>query len=315
VVLSFQTAQEISMDAFLAVSAESEFQPQLREYADSLLRQGNTRPDWCVIGLHSDAPVARGALWSVPDAAAPTDLVLIDADWGEPDFAGGKGLLAHVHELASTLGASQLQHHVDAPPGPPQYQENEAERIRLLLETEYELLRDGLRWLHRSPSEAEQGSEPRLDFRGLGEVGEDVFVEALAATYEGTRDSWLTRNIEERGLHDAARADFLDYRQMDHQPEWWELAYTDDGALAGVVMAARNPSSAVVAYVGVVPEQRGRGLAAQLVRRGTEQVAAGGATEVRGDCDSDNVAMVKAFRRAGFEQTARRRSYLRTLSV
>ena len=36
---------------------------------------------------------------------------------------------------------------------------------------------------------------------------------------------------------------------------------TADGALAGVIMAARNPSTAVIAFVGVVPEQRGRGLA------------------------------------------------------
>jgi ribosomal protein S18 acetylase RimI-like enzyme len=112
-----------------------------------------------------------------------------------------------------------------------------------------------------------------------------------------------------RGLIGAARSDFGDYREIDYLPEWWELAYTEDGAPAGVIMAARNPSSAVIAYVGVVPEQRGRGLAAQLVRRGTEQLVAGGAVEIRGDCDRDNPAMVKAFQRAGFEQFARRRSY------
>jgi GNAT superfamily N-acetyltransferase len=50
--------------------------------------------------------------------------------------------------------------------------------------------------------------------------------------------------------------------------------------------------AAVVVYVGVVPEQRGRGLAARLVRRGTEQLDQR-LGEVRGDCDRDNVAMVK----------------------
>jgi hypothetical protein len=30
---------------------------------------------------------------------------------------------------------------------------------------------------------------------------------------------------------------------------------------------------------------------------------------IRADCDRDNVAMVKAFQRAGYEQIARRRSY------
>jgi ribosomal protein S18 acetylase RimI-like enzyme len=147
----------------------------------------------------------------------------------------------------------------------------------------------------------------------LPEVGEDVFVEAMASTYEGTRDSWLSRNIEERGLLAAARADYTDYQGMDHLPGWWELAYAEDGALVGVMMAARNPSVAVIAYVGVVPEQRGRGLAQQLVRRGTELLVSSGATEIRGDCDRDNIGMVKAFERAGYDQFARRRTYHRAI--
>src|SRR5262249_27350512 len=127
-------------------------------------------------------------------------------------------------------------------------------------------------------------------------------------------DALLSRHIEEQGLLQAASSDFLDYRAMDHLPDWWELAYTQDGTLAGVVMAARNPSSAAVAYVGVVPAPRGRGLAAQLVGRATQHLVAAGAEEIRGDCDRANVAMAKAFQRAGYQQIARRRSYRRALA-
>jgi ribosomal protein S18 acetylase RimI-like enzyme len=80
------------------------------------------------------------------------------------------------------------------------------------------------------------------------------------------------------------------------------------------MMAARNPSAAVIAYVGVVPEQRGRGLAQQLVRRGTELLVESGAAEIRGDCDRDNVGMVKAFERARYDQFARRRTYHRAIA-
>jgi ribosomal protein S18 acetylase RimI-like enzyme len=65
----------------------------------------------------------------------------------------------------------------------------------------------------------------------------------------------------------------------------------------------------VIWYVGVVPEARGRGLATELVRRGTERLLAARAEEIRGDCDRDNGGMVKGFERAGYEQFARRRSY------
>ena len=98
-------------------------------------------------------------------------------------------------------------------------------------------------------------------------------------------------------------------------PEWWELAYAGNGALAGVVMPARTSRTAAIDYVGVVPAQRGRGLAVQLVRRGTERLVTEGAREIEADCDRENVGMVKAFERAGYERIARRRSFQRTLAA
>jgi ribosomal protein S18 acetylase RimI-like enzyme len=310
--LAFVTADESSMDDFLSVSAGSRYQQELQEYAESLVRQRHTRPDWCVLGLDAGVPVARGAFWALPGQPVPTDTVLIETDWSDADLSAGHALLARMHELAGELGADGLSHSVDSPPAAPQYQEDEDARIRLLEGSGYELLRDGLRWRYSASPEAMP--RPSLAFRSLPEVGEDAFVEAIASTYEGTRDSWLSRNVEERGLLGAARADYTDYQGMDYLPDWWELAYAEDGALVGAMMAARNPSAAVIAYVGVVPAQRGRGLAQQLVRRGTELLVESGATEIRGDCDRANIGMVKAFERAGYDEFARRRTYHRAIA-
>jgi RimJ/RimL family protein N-acetyltransferase len=306
--LVFTTAEQASMDAFLSVSAASRYQDHLREYADSLLEKRCTKPAWCVLALEDDVPVARAALWSPTGQAVPTDTVMIEADWRDDDLSAGRALLERVHELAGDLGADVLSHSVDSPPEAPQYQEDEDARIRLLTESEYQLVRDGFRWRYTASS-ASVLPEYSLAFRPLPEVGEDAFVDAIASTYQGTLDSWINQTIEEQGVPGAARTDFRGLQTMEYEPEWWELAYEEGGALAGVVMAARNPSAAVVAYVGVVPEQRGRGLAPQLVRRGTERLLESGADEIRGDCDRDNVGMVKAFERAGYEQFARRRTY------
>jgi RimJ/RimL family protein N-acetyltransferase len=310
--VEFATAEETSLDAFLSVSATSAFQEQLQEYAETLLRQRYTKPEWCLVGLDAGVPVARAALWAFPGEAIPRDIVLIEADWGDEGVSNGHSLLIRLHALAGSLGADDLSHSVDSPPASPQYQENEDARVRLLLNSGYDLLRDGLRWRYSPSAEAPQ--ERPLAFRTLPEVGEETFVEAIAATYEGTRDSWIAQSIEENGTLEAARLDFVAEQGLDYQPEWWELAYTADDALAGVIMAARNPTAAVISYVGVVPEHRGRGLAPQLVRRGTERLLASGAEEIRGDCDRDNVGMVKAFERAGYEQFARRRTYRRAIS-
>jgi ribosomal protein S18 acetylase RimI-like enzyme len=308
--LRFLTADEASLETFLSASEGSPHQEQLRAYAETLFEHGSTRPEWCLVGLEDGEPAARAALWALPGNLVPTDIVLIAADWEDDELSGGRALMSEVHELARSLGTKALSHHVDSPPGPPQWQENEEARIRLLVESGYELLRDGLRWTYSGPPPAQEHS---LVFRALPDVGEDAFVEAIASTYEGTRDSWISQTMAEHGAIGAARADFDEYRELEHLPDWWELAYTAEGELAGVIMAARNPTTAVIAYVGVPPEQRGRGFAPELVRRGTEQLLASGSTTIAGDCDRDNVGMVKAFQRAGYEEVARRRSYRRTL--
>jgi ribosomal protein S18 acetylase RimI-like enzyme len=303
--IEFATAEETSVETFRSVSAGSPYERELGEYTEALLERGNTRPAWCLVALDAGEPVARVALWSMSDV--PTDLVLIDGDLGEP----AQAVLGHAHDVAAGLGASELTHHLDSPPSFPQYQEHDAARVELLTGLGYELLRDGLRW--RSDGTLPRAEPSALTFRALTEVGEDAFVEAIAATYEGTPDTWLSQMIDERGALGAAREDFDASREMEFRPEWWELAYAGGDAPAGVIMAANIPGAAVIAYVGVMPGYRGRGLAVQLVRRGTEQLVRAGAEEIRGDCDRANAPMAKAFERAGYENFARRRSYRRML--
>lgn len=274
-------------------------------YLDTLLEQRCTRPEWMV--AEGDA---SAVLWSLPGEDVPSNVVLIETDWSDPELTTGRALMQRVHELAARLGAEELGHTIDSPPVAPQHQEHPEARIRLLEATGYELVRDGLRWLLPSPPGQGDGA---LAFRTIAEVGDDAFIDAIAATFEGTPDAELSLDVERHGARDAARRYLEDHQALEHRPEWFELGYAGD-ELAGVIMGARNPTSAVIAYVGVVPAQRGRGFAAPLVRRGTQRLAAAGATEVRGDCDRDNVAMARAFERAGYVRFARRRSFRHSLA-
>jgi RimJ/RimL family protein N-acetyltransferase len=274
---------------------------ELGSYLDTLLEQRCTRPEWWV--REGDS---RAVLWTLPGGEVPSHVVLIETEWDDPELRSGRALMARVHALAAELGATELGHTIDSPPVAPQYQEHPEARVALLEAAGYEPLRDGLRWLLRAPGAA--SNDGPLRFRTIAEVGEDAFVDAIAATFEATPDAELTREVQERGARGAARAYLDDHTALEHQPEWFELGFAGD-ELVVVIMGARNPTSAVIAYVGVVPAQRGRGFAAALVHRGSERLAAAGATEIRGDCDRDNIAMAKAFERAGYEQFARRRSF------
>ncbi len=88
--------------------------------------------------------------------------------------------------------------------------------------------------------------------------------------------------------------------------EWWRLAYTADGALVGVVMPSRNYQSFVIAYIGVVPEQRGRGHVGGLLAEATTFLVGEGAERIVADTDTGDRPMAAAIGRAGYRVTARR---------
>ena len=60
----------------------------------------------------------------------------------------------------------------------------------------------------------------------------------------------------------------------------------------------------VVAYLGVVPEQRGRGYAGELLAEASAFLAGQGAGRIRADTDVANAPMAAAFERAGYDQFA-----------
>jgi len=106
---------------------------------------------------------------------------------------------------------------------------------------------------------------------------------------------------------------FADLQGLEHEPGWWELAYAPDGALVGLVMPALAPSMATIGYVGVVPEQRGRGHVHALLARGSATLARIGRRPVRADTDTRNTPMADAFRRAGWREFAIRTEFERPL--
>ncbi len=77
------------------------------------------------------------------------------------------------------------------------------------------------------------------------------------------------------------------------------MAY-DGGELIGFCVPATNHNDPIVAYVGVVPEQRGHGYAYDLLAEATHRLAATGADRIIASTDLTNAPMAAAFDRAGY---------------
>lgn len=284
-------------------------------YLSDLLAKKCTHPEWCFLAEQDGGP-PRGSvvLWSLPDQPAPDSVVLVEAPWDDADDGRSVALplLERAGAEARALGATELLYVIDAPVQPPQYQYHSATRERVFTDAGFALVRDGrrFRWLAGQEVPPE---DPRLTFRGLPELGEEPFVALLTRLLADTADQWLAADVAEYGLRGAAERLFADSRDLEHDPAWYEIGFTGDGAPAAVSLPAVNPSFSVIGFVGVDPAQRGQGFSASVVARGTRILAAHGATEIRGDCDAANAAMVKGFERSGYRNFADRRELVRKL--
>lgn len=143
----------------------------------------------------------------------------------------------------------------------------------------------------------------RLAFQSMAQSGEGAFMEAIRRATEGTLDRGDQYSIRTVGLDCAAADYFALLKHLDHRPAWWQLAHAPDGALVGFVVPQKfDTGGGCISYIGVVPEQRGRGYVNDLLARGINRLVAEGARRVLADTDRNNVPMENALRGAGFEE-------------
>jgi ribosomal protein S18 acetylase RimI-like enzyme len=301
-------------ERFASVGTPPEHTAGVLAYLEHLLAVGATRIEWCLLAVEGDRPLGRVALWALPGAGAPSDLVLLEAPWEEADLAHGTRLLEAALARARALGTRQVGHVLDSPPQAPQWQLAPERRAALLERAGFALARETLRFAWHAAAGAPPHESGRLVYRTLEEVGADAFVAAIARVTDGTLDRRLRSDQERLGAAGAARALFELLRALEYEPGWWQLAYTSSGALAGLSMPARAQGTAVIGYVGVVPEQRGRGYIDDLLARATAVLHAGGAATIVADTDTGNAPMAAAFRRMGYAQFATRREYFLDLA-
>lgn len=284
--------------AFAATATDPAHAAAVQRYAEDLLAKGAMRRDWCFLAERDGGAVGRIAFWTLPGAAAPSDIVLFDLPWAAPDAeAIGAAMLQQAAGLARVLGAGALGHVLDTPLQAPQWQAEPERRRALLTGQGFEICRETIRFEFDpgTPVPLQAGG---LVFRSMAEVGEAAFRAATDRVTIGTLD----RRIGDEDI-------FADVQELEHEPGWWELALALDGTLVGLVMPAAAPSMATIGYVGVVPEQRGRGHVDALLARGTATLARIGRWPVKADTDTRNTPMANAFRRAGWRDFAIRTEF------
>ncbi|MFE7384386.1 GNAT family N-acetyltransferase [Streptomyces zhihengii] len=247
------------------------------------------RPEWKRVALRDGKVVARGAWWGGPDDDTPLNINWFDVAEGEEE-AGA--------ELLRTA-PFQVELELNLPAGwrddPVALAAGEA-RLRAARAAGYEVLVE--RYLYRWTPECGLPERPgRLDFRP--EPDDAVFFDALRRIHSATLDAHALRAIAEGGLDQAAQEELDFFHWCPSPREWWQVAYTPEGEPVGIHIPAHNPGGPCVGFIGVLPEQRGRGYAYDLLVECTRFLAEQGAEFVAGGTDRGNFPMAANFARAG----------------
>jgi RimJ/RimL family protein N-acetyltransferase len=296
------TASDI--DRFLDLEGPS-YGPPGRDFL-ATAAENHYRPQWTWVAERDGTVVARAAWWGAPDDEHPVALDWFDLA-GAPDrIAVGAELLRVAGEQVRTDGGGFPEYHLFLPADwhdRPDVRQAVDERTDAAGQAGLRPFVERLRieWVAAS---GVPERDDRLTFAPIGDEGE--LLDVLERVNVGTLDAYARRDIERHGAAAAARIQLDDMEWMPAPREWWRLAHTASGALVGVVMPSRNYESFVIAYIGVVPEQRGQGHVGALLAEATTLLVGQGAERIVADTDTGNRPMAAAFERAGYRVTTRR---------
>ncbi len=161
-------------------------------------------------------------------------------------------------------------------------------------------LRHNLDW----PPELLHAPGP-LTFQSFREVNRDAFYLTLMRTYRDTQDFPELNGL--RSLEEVLQG----HQAAGFDPGRWWLA-SEGAQAAGVLLLAESddPAEWEIAYVGVVPEARNRGLGTELVRRAMHESKQAGMRSLTLSLDARNEPAWKLYRKLGFEPFAAREAFL-----
>ena len=248
------------------------------------------RPDSKRVALRDGEVVARGAWWGGPDDTTPVNINWFDVAEGEEE--------AGVELLRTAPWQVELE--MNLPAGwreDPGLRAAADARFTAVHQAGYELLVE--RYLYRwTPGNGLPERPGRLEFRP--EPDDAVFFDLLRRIHSATLDAHALKAVAEGGLDRAAQEELDFFHWCPSPREWWQIAHTPQGEIAGIHIPAHNPSGPCVGFIGVVPEQRGHGYAYDLLAECTHYLVAQGAEFVSAATDRGNFPMAANFTKAGY---------------
>ncbi|MEV4106530.1 GNAT family N-acetyltransferase [Nonomuraea sp. NPDC049695] len=271
--------------------------PADRYLAD--LAENMYRPEWTWIAEVDDQIVGRALWWGPRDSAYPVALDCLDVD---PAVGERTAIAAELIRAALTGFPQPVQYAIKAAGGrrddpltsaAVEWRRAAAHAAGLTREVE----RLQFEW---TPAD---GVPPATGVLRFAEASDEEFLTVFTRIAEGSLDAQTRANLAAKGVDATAREEMDFYLRAPGKREWWRIAYTHEGEVAGMAIPSATPYSVNVGYLGVVPEFRGRGYVDEILGEITRMHAANGELRITATTDVSNAPMAAAFGRAGYRNT------------
>jgi GNAT superfamily N-acetyltransferase len=291
---------EIELFTSFADASPLGLKPPLELYLDGLHQW--YRPEWSWVALRDGQVVARVAFGGPPDAELP--LVMGSLEIGTRPDRVETGLA-----LVRAAGAAMTGDGT-GDGGRPEYRQfvpvdwQEHAGMRAAVTDRRTVARlAGMRFLaerveRRWPAAPGASLLPRpgrLTFRPVRDDAELLAV--VRGTVDGTLDAHARRDVARAGVDAAARAIV---EELPGPRSLVRLAFDPAGSCVGITVPGLRPWGPDISYVGVLPQHRGNGYAAELLLEASHLHVEGGATEIVAATDAGNTPMAAAFARCGY---------------
>ena len=293
------------VEAFANFSNQGELNEHFLTYLRDMWDEGYVHPEWCFVVEEAGKFIGRIVYWSLPSLGKPFICDFLELPWNANYLEVGIQLLQQSLAQLHLHDEDSMEYQLDIPSPYSRYLEK---RIDLLENFGFSLNRETVRFEWKD-TQTQVTPSNRLTFRSLNQVGEDVFIYAIMQVSSQTLDRSILHDQARLGLEQEALERFHTSKALKYKPTWWQLAYTQDDTLVGLIMPAENDGGPIIAYIGVVPKYRGQGYVNDLLQQGTLTLKSNGAVRIRSDADINNVPMIRAFQRAGYEEFMSRREY------
>ncbi|MGW0808418.1 GNAT family N-acetyltransferase [Nonomuraea sp. NPDC002799] len=263
------------------------------------LAENMYRPEWTWIAEAGDRVVGRALWWGPKDSAHPVALDCLDVD---PAVGDRSEVAAELIKAALAGFPQPVQYAIKAAGGRRDdpaisaavgWRRAAAHAAGLTREVE----RLQFEW---TPADGVPQATGALRF---AEASDAEFLAVFARIAEGSLDAQTRANLAAKGVDATAREEMDFYLNAPGKREWWRLAFTHEGEVAGMAIPSATPYNVNVGYLGVVPEFRGRGQVDEVLGEITRIHAANGEPRVTATTDMGNTPMVAAFGRAGYRNT------------